>query len=681
MNLKSICRKILSWLPNLLLTVLAVSMVILRFPTELELIAKDAFYQKPGVIPEQIKIIIIDETTLAKLGPYSDWDRAYFAELIRLLSANPDAAPKVIGMDIIFSGTGESEGDLALVEAAEYAGNVILASKLEMDSRVVSAETKSGLAYEHYIADEVTAYQELADVSESGFTNMIFDKDGYVRRVYTYIQSEDKLYKSFDFLIAEKMLDNPEILYDNPSIVEFSYTGKFDNFETIPMSDVLDGTVPAGYFADSIVLVGAYEEGLLDSYHVPIDRSRAMYGVECHANAIWALVTQKQIYAVPVWIEVMLAIVFVGGLGIVLRKCRLRVCLSALFGMIIVYPLSAFFVFRSTHYTLSLLSIPIVLILELFCFLLIRYVDLQKKRAGEMQKMLFSMADSMAEAIEGRTPYNANHTKNVARRCIEMMDYINQMHKEKRTELEFTDKDKNQMYLAAMLHDIGKMDIPLEVMDKPTKLGHLEQPLRARLEKIILLLEKDALTGDISEGEAAEKIRQVKDFLERLNGYNCGRPLKDDEWQFLNEFGTQVYKFKNGEVIPYLTDEEMEDLHIKAGTLSEREREIMQSHVVYTDKVLNHIYFGSDYPDVRRIAANHHELLNHKGYPNGIGEEQLDVMTRILTIMDIYDSLIADDRPYKKPKPVDVAFQILDEEAEAGKIDKELLEIAKEIWL
>lgn len=681
MNLKSICHKILSWLPNLLLTVLAVSMVLLRFPTELELLAKDAFYQKPGAIPEQIKIITIDETTLAKLGPYSDWDRAYFAELIRLLSAKKDAAPKLIGMDIIFSGTGKSEGDRALAEAAEYAGNVILASKLEMDSRVVSAETESGLAYEHYIADEVTAYQELADVSESGFTNMIFDKDGYVRRVYTYIQSEDKLYKSFDFLIAEKMLDNPEILYDNPSIVEFSYTGKFDNFETIPMSDVLDGTVPAGYFADSIVLVGAYEEGLLDSYHVPIDRSRAMYGVECHANAIWALVTQKQIYAVPVWIEVLLAIVFVGGLGIVLRKCRLRVCLSVLFGMLIVYPLSAFVVFRTTHYTLSLLSIPIVLILELFSFLLIRYVELQKKRAGEMQKMLFSMADSMAEAIEGRTPYNANHTKNVARRCIEMMDYINQMHKEKRTELVFTDKDKNQMYLAAMLHDIGKMDIPLEVMDKPTKLGHLEQPLRARLEKIILLLEKDALTGDISEGEAAEKIGQIKDFLERLNGYNCGRPLKDDEWESLNVFGAQVYHFKDGQEIPYLTDEEIEDLHIKAGTLSEREREIMQSHVVYTDKVLNHIYFGSDYPDVRRIAANHHELLNHKGYPNGIGEEQLDVMTRILTIMDIYDSLIADDRPYKKPKPVDVAFRILDEEAEAGKIDKELLEIAKEIWL
>ena len=58
----------------------------------------------------------------------------------------------------------------------------------------------------------------------------------------------------------------------------------------------------------------------------------------------------------------------------------------------------------------------------------------------------------------------------------------------------------------------------------------------------------------------------------------------------------------------------------------------------------------------------------------------MDVMTRILTIMDIYDSLIADDRPYKKAKTIKAAFEILDEEAEAGKIDKELLVYAKELY-
>ena len=107
----------------------------------------------------------------------------------------------------------------------------------------------------------------------------------------------------------------------------------------------------------------------------------------------------------------------------------------------------------------------------------------------------------------------------------------------------------------------------------------------------------------------------------------------------------------------------------------------MQSHVVYTDAILGHIDFGEEFDKVHEMAANHHELLNSKGYPKGIGAEKLDVMTRILTIMDIYDSLIADDRPYKKAKPIKVAFNILDEEAEFGKIDKKLLEIAKEIWL
>jgi HD-GYP domain-containing protein (c-di-GMP phosphodiesterase class II) len=81
------------------------------------------------------------------------------------------------------------------------------------------------------------------------------------------------------------------------------------------------------------------------------------------------------------------------------------------------------------------------------------------------------------------------------------------------------------------------------------------------------------------------------------------------------------------------------------------------------------------------MAANHHELLNGKGYPKGIADAELDTMTRILTIMDIYDSLIADDRPYKKAKPIKVAFEILDEEAEAGKIDKDLLVFAKELYL
>ena len=681
MIFKKISHNIQNWLPNFLLVILAVCISVFHFPEEIEILAEDAFYQKPDTIPNQIKIIAIDEATLAELGPYSNWDRTYFAELIRILNENPEEKPKVIGIDVMFTGEGNSEGDRELVEAVANAGNVILASKLETGSRVVLSDDNNRYYNQNYITDETTAFHELSQVSDAGFTNMILDEDGYIRRAYTYIETEEGIYKSFAFQVAERMVDEPERLYDNPSVIEFSYTGKPGDFEKIPMSKVLDGTVPASYFADSIVLIGAYEEGMLDSYRVPIDHSKAMYGVECHANVICALVGQKQVHAVAIWIEAILAAFIVAGCGIVMRKHRVRVCLCTLLGVLVMYPLGALLLFRLTGYKLSLIYIPISMVLEFLVFLVVRYIDVQKKRAEEMQKMLFSMADSMAEAIEGRTPYNANHTKNVAKRCIEMMDYINQMHKEQKTELYFSDKDKRQMYLAAMLHDIGKMDVPLEVMDKPTKLGHMEEPLRTRLETIILRLEKDALTGRLTQNEAETQVKRIREFLEKLGGFNCGRPLKEDEITFIDEMGATIYRDEHGDEIPYLTQEELDDLHIKAGTLSENERTTMQSHVIYTDKILNHMYFGNDYKDVRRIAANHHELLNGKGYPKGLGEEELDVMTRILTIMDIYDSLIADDRPYKKPKPVKVAFDILDEEAEAGKIDKELLAIAKEIWL
>ena len=670
----------LSWLPCILMVLMAVLITVLRFPEELEIMAEDGLYQRPTVIPNQIKIIAIDEATLKELGPYTEWDRAVFADLINKLNAE-DAKPKVIGIDVIFSGNKTSEGDEAFAQAVKDSGNVILASKLETDSRVVRNEIGKGYVLQSYIKDEVTAYEALDSVSTAGFTNIILDNDGYVRRAYTTALSDGKTYKSFAYLVAEKIAENPDKLSELPDVVEIPYFGEPKDFEKVSMSMVIDGTIPASHFADSVVLIGAYEEGMLDSYKVPIDRSTQMYGVECHANAVWAFATQKQIIAAPLWLEAIIAAVIAAAFGVLMRKCKIRTGLIALVGTIVIYPLCALGIYSLTSVKLSLLYIPIAVVIEFLVFIILRYVELQKSRADEMQKMLFSMADSMAEAIEGRTPYNANHTKNVAKRSIEMLDYINRMHKEKRTEMHFSKKDKNQLYLAAMLHDIGKMDVPLEVMDKPTKLGDLEAPLRSRLEIISLKLRNDELSGTVSKEFAEGQIELINEFLNKLDGFNCGRPLKDDEWELIDRFGKSVYRSADGEEISYLTAEELDDLHIKAGTLSEKERSVMQSHVVYTDKILKHMHFGRDFQNVREMAANHHELLNAKGYPNGIGGEKLDVMTRILTIMDIYDSLIADDRPYKKAKPVKVAFNILDEEAEFGKIDKELLEIAKEIWL
>lgn len=223
--------------------ILVILMTIFRFPKELEKLAEDILYQKADSIPEEIKIIAIDEKTLDFLGPYSEWDRTYFSNLIQRLTEEPDETPKVIGMDILFTGRGDSDGDRKLSEAVESAGNVILASKLETNSKMVPLQGKKQYVLRHYIMGEITAFDDLYRVSDSGFTNAIFDDDGYIRRAYTHMSTDQEVYKSFAFQIAERVMDHPEVLYDNPSVIEIPYTGNPGDFETISMSDVLDGTV------------------------------------------------------------------------------------------------------------------------------------------------------------------------------------------------------------------------------------------------------------------------------------------------------------------------------------------------------------------------------------------------------------------------------------------------------
>ncbi len=69
----------------------------------------------------------------------------------------------------------------------------------------------------------------------------------------------------------------------------------------------------------------------------------------------------------------------------------------------------------------------------------------------------------------------------------------------------------------------------------------------------------------------------------------------------------------------------------------------------------------------------HHEFLNGTGYPAHKKEAEIPYEVRMITILDIFDSLVADDRPYKRAMPVERALSILESMAEReGKLDPEL---------
>ena len=75
------------------------------------------------------------------------------------------------------------------------------------------------------------------------------------------------------------------------------------------------------------------------------------------------------------------------------------------------------------------------------------------------------------------------------------------------------------------------------------------------------------------------------------------------------------------------------------------------------------------------IAHGHHEMLDGKGYPQGLPADSIQVQTRMMTISDIYDALTASDRPYKKAVPHVKALDILRDEAKKGFVDADCLQV------
>src|SRR5678816_3728697 len=63
------------------------------------------------------------------------------------------------------------------------------------------------------------------------------------------------------------------------------------------------------------------------------------------------------------------------------------------------------------------------------------------------------------------------------------------------------------------------------------------------------------------------------------------------------------------------------------------------------------------------------------GYPRRLKAAEIPIQSRMMAISDIFDALVAWDRPYKKAVPVERALSILRDESQTGKLDRQILEV------
>ncbi len=95
----------------------------------------------------------------------------------------------------------------------------------------------------------------------------------------------------------------------------------------------------------------------------------------------------------------------------------------------------------------------------------------------------------------------------------------------------------------------------------------------------------------------------------------------------------------------------------KPGKLTDNEFMMIKSHAMLGYRVLKHI---TVVPELAAGAKSHHERPDGRGYPEGLVEDQIPPVARIIAVADTFDAMYS-DRPYRKRMDFDKVVSIIKE--------------------
>lgn len=312
---------------------------------------------------------------------------------------------------------------------------------------------------------------------------------------------------------------------------------------------------------------------------------------------------------------------------------------------------------------------------------------------ADLQAYFEGLVHVMASAVDEKSAHTSGHIRRVTRLACLLAEAVNRCDPSEFDGQQFTADELEELRIAGLLHDIGKIVVPEYLVDKATKLQTVFdriELLRTRFDAIrrseenkALLQKLQLLSGggndaDLAAIDAAlaagdHLLREDLAFLESLN--RGGEKLAQENVERVRAIACRTYTDTNGFERPYLTEDEVQNLSIVRGTLLPEELAQIRNHAAVTIRLLNQIPFGNKLRNVPVYAGDHHEMLNGSGYPQGKTAAQLPLQSRILAVTDIFDALTASDRPYRRADPYENACAILREEAARGRLDSRLVEL------
>jgi hypothetical protein len=245
-----------------------------------------------------------------------------------------------------------------------------------------------------------------------------------------------------------------------------------------------------------------------------------------------------------------------------------------------------------------------------------------------------------------------------------------------------TDKDRFELKIAGLLHDCGKVTTPVHIIDKATKLQTIYDRI-GTIDTRFEVVKRDAEIAYLrSKSPNARRrfelrLKEIDDDREFLRFCNVGsEAMKPEDIQRVKDISSKyTWRDINGKKSPFLTDEEVENLTVKSGTLTASERAIINHHIDVTIQMLEALPWPQHLKNVPEYAGGHHERMDGRGYPRGLKREQMSVQARCMGIADVFEALTAEDRPYKKAKTLSESLAILGKFKLSGQIDPDLFDV------
>lgn len=310
-----------------------------------------------------------------------------------------------------------------------------------------------------------------------------------------------------------------------------------------------------------------------------------------------------------------------------------------------------------------------------------------------IERLFEGFVTAAVTAIESRDPTTSGHSFRVADLTVGLAEIVDKLENEKFRRINFTYDEIKEIRYASLLHDFGKVGVRENVLVKAKKLyPHQMDMVKQRFvtfkkaweaeyykTKLNLLLTQGRENFEAQQAEVdltfRNRMNSLEDYLNFITASNEPTVLAEGNFEKLLRIASEDVLVPADIEGHLLMQDEVQLLSIRRGSLNDRERIEIESHVTHTFSFLSKIPWTSELKRVPRIAYGHHEKLNGSGYPNRLAANDIPIQTRMMTVSDIFDALTASDRPYKRAVPVDKALDIISSEVKTGQVDQDLFGI------